>query len=84
MGNYSSFYILVMKFVILLGKRTFCIQATTEYYFASWTVHHATRLENAHPQYFIDSSSIEHLSEGTRNAPWRWQCNAETCRSYRT
>jgi hypothetical protein len=25
-----------------------------------------------------------HLSEGTRNAPWRWQCNAETCRSYHT
>jgi hypothetical protein len=29
-------------------------------------------------------SSIEHLSEGTRNAPWRWQCNAETCRIYHT
>jgi hypothetical protein len=27
---------------------------------------------------------IEHLSEGTRNSPWRWQCNAETCRSYHT
>jgi hypothetical protein len=31
-----------------------------------------------------EQSSIEHLSEGTRNAPWRWQCNAETCRSYHT
>jgi hypothetical protein len=31
-----------------------------------------------------DCSSIEHLSEGTRNAPWGWQCNAETCRSYHT
>jgi hypothetical protein len=29
-------------------------------------------------------SSIEHLSEDTRKAPWRWQCNAETCRSYHT
>jgi hypothetical protein len=28
--------------------------------------------------------SIEHLSEGTRNATWWWQCNAETCRSYHT
>jgi hypothetical protein len=33
---------------------------------------------HAHPQYSIDCSSIEHLSEGTRNAPWRWQ----PCRSY--
>ena len=40
--------------------------------------------QHAHPQYSIDCSSIEHLSEGTRNAPWRWQCNAETCRSYHT
>jgi hypothetical protein len=22
--------------------------------------------------------------EGTTNAPWKWQCNAETCRSYHT
>jgi hypothetical protein len=29
-------------------------------------------------------SSIDHLSEGTKNAPWGWQCNAETCRSYHT
>jgi hypothetical protein len=35
-------------------------------------------------QYSIDCSSIDNLSEGTRNAPWRWQCNAETCRSYHT
>jgi hypothetical protein len=28
--------------------------------------------------------SIQQLSEGTRNAPWGWQCNAETCRSYHT
>jgi hypothetical protein len=28
--------------------------------------------------------SIEHLSGGTRKAPWGWQCNAETCRSYHT
>jgi hypothetical protein len=44
--------------------------------------HHATK--HNHPQYSIDWSSIQHLSEGTRNAPWRWQCNAETCRSYHT
>jgi hypothetical protein len=31
-----------------------------------------------HPQYSIECSSIEHLSEGTRNAPWGWHCNAET------
>jgi hypothetical protein len=37
-----------------------------------------------YPQYSIDSSSIEHLPEGTTNATWWWQCNAETCRSYHT
>src|SRR5215510_6427360 len=32
-------------------------------------VHHATRHNTPqHPQYSIDCSSIEHLSEGTRNA----------------
>jgi hypothetical protein len=40
--------------------------------------------QHAHPQYSIDCSSIEYLSEGTRNAPWGWQSNAETCRSYHT
>jgi hypothetical protein len=40
--------------------------------------------QHVHPQYSIDCSSIEHLSEGTRNAPWGWQCNAEKCRSYHT
>jgi hypothetical protein len=40
--------------------------------------------QHAHPQYSIDSSSIEHLSQGTRNAPWGWQCNVETCSSYHT
>jgi hypothetical protein len=40
--------------------------------------------QHAHPQYSIDWSSIQHLSEGTRNAPCRWQCNAETCRDYHT
>jgi hypothetical protein len=40
--------------------------------------------QHAHPQYSIDCSSIEHLSQGTRNAPWGWQCNAETFRSYHT
>jgi hypothetical protein len=42
-----------------------------------WTQH-------AHPQYSVDCSSIEHLSEGTRNVPWWWQCNAGTCRRYHT
>jgi hypothetical protein len=28
--------------------------------------------------------AIWDLSEGNRNAPWGWQCNAETCRSYNT
>jgi hypothetical protein len=37
--------------------------------------------EMLNPQYSLDCSSIEHLSEGTRNAPWGWQCNAETCKS---
>jgi hypothetical protein len=46
------------------------------------TPHHQT--QHTHPQYSIDCSSIEHISEGTRNDPWRWQCNAETCRSYHT
>jgi hypothetical protein len=47
------------------------------------SVRHAPRhkTQHAHPQYSIDSS-IEHLSEGTRNAPWGWKYNAETCRSY--
>jgi hypothetical protein len=40
--------------------------------------------QHTHPQQSIACSSIEHLSEGTKNAPWRWQCNAETCRSYHT
>jgi hypothetical protein len=40
--------------------------------------------QHAHPQYYIDCASIEHLSEGARNAPWGWQCNVETCRSYHT
>jgi hypothetical protein len=39
---------------------------------------------HAHPQYSIDCSSIEHFLEDTRNAPWGWQCNAETCRSCHT
>jgi hypothetical protein len=34
--------------------------------------------------YIANWASIEHLWEGTRNAPWGWQCNAETCRSYHT
>jgi hypothetical protein len=42
-----------------------------------WTQH-------VHPQYSIDCSSIEYLSEGTRNAPWLWQSNAKTCRCYHT
>jgi hypothetical protein len=29
-------------------------------------------------------STIEHLSEGTKDAPWGWQCNTETCSSYHT
>jgi hypothetical protein len=29
-----------------------------------------THIQHAHPQYSFDCSSIEHLSEGTRNAPW--------------
>jgi hypothetical protein len=33
--------------------------------------------QHVHPQYSIDCSSIEHLSEGNRNAPWRWQCYAQ-------
>jgi hypothetical protein len=46
--------------------------------------HHVTRQQHPHPQYYIDCSAIEHLSEGTTNAPWRWQCNAEACRRYHT
>jgi hypothetical protein len=46
--------------------------------------HHVTRKQQAHPQYSIDCSSIKHLSEGTRNASWGWQCNAEICRSHHT
>jgi hypothetical protein len=45
---------------------------------------HVTRPITPHPQYSIDFSSIDHLSEGTRNAPGGWQCNAETCRRYHT
>jgi hypothetical protein len=45
--------------------------------------HHATR-QHAHPHYFVDCFSIEHHSEGTKNAPWGWKCNDETCRGYHT
>jgi hypothetical protein len=41
-----------------------------------------TDVQHTHPQYSFNCSSIEHLSEDTRNAPWRWQYNAETCTSY--
>jgi hypothetical protein len=37
--------------------------------------------QHAHPQYSIDCSSIQHLSKGTKNTPWRGQFNAESCRS---
>jgi hypothetical protein len=30
------------------------------------------------------STDVVRFTEGTRNAPWGWQCNAETCRSYHT
>jgi hypothetical protein len=50
----------------------------------TWCVRTTSLDTNAHPQYSIDCSSIEHLSEGTRNAPWGWQFNSETCRSYHT
>jgi hypothetical protein len=40
--------------------------------------------QHAHPQYSIGCSSIEHLSEGSWNVPWGWQCNGETCRRYHT
>jgi hypothetical protein len=46
--------------------------------------HNYTMSVCVYVQYSIDCSSIEHLSEGTRNAPWRWHCNVETCRSYHT
>jgi hypothetical protein len=48
------------------------------------TCNHAPRHLKQHtrPQYSIEWSSIEHPSEGTRNAPWGWQCYAETYRSY--
>jgi hypothetical protein len=47
---------------------------------------HAPRqqTQHTHPQYSIDCFSIEHLSEGTRNAPWGWQFNAETYRIHHT
>src|SRR5215510_1868836 len=31
--------------------------------------HHVTRHNTQHPQYSTDSSSVEHLSEGTRTLP---------------
>jgi hypothetical protein len=40
--------------------------------------------QHSHLYYSVDCSSVERLSEGTRNAPWGWQCNAETCRRYHT
>jgi hypothetical protein len=40
--------------------------------------------QHVHPQYSIYCSSTKHLSEGTRNAPWGWQCDAETCGRYHT
>jgi hypothetical protein len=40
-----------------------------------------TRLSTISYRLFLNWAS---LSWGTRNAPWGWQCNAETCRSYHT
>jgi hypothetical protein len=42
------------------------------------------KTQHAHPQCSIDCSSIQHLSQGSRNAPWKWQCNTETCRTHHT
>src|SRR5215471_17637657 len=41
-------------------------------------------IEEQSIEYSIDCSSIEHLSEGTRNAPRGWQCNTKICRSLLT
>jgi hypothetical protein len=46
----------------------------------------AGKQKEVHPPCSPDlgARSGDHLSAGTRNAPRRWQCNAETCRSYHT
>jgi hypothetical protein len=61
----------------ILWKGVLCLVTWCVAISDHWTQH-------AHPQYSIDCSSIAHLSEGTRNVLWRWQCNVETCRSYHT
>jgi hypothetical protein len=59
-------------------------QVVAQFYFVKVYLTTFVVKQHANPQYSIDCSSIEHFSEGTRNAPLRWQCNAETCRSYHT
>jgi hypothetical protein len=43
--------------------------------------HHVTR-HNTPIHNILSTAHQLNISEGTRNAPWRWQCNAETCSSY--
>jgi hypothetical protein len=52
-----------------------------------WYLLHVSALQ-CHPQgaFLVPGArgSIEVVSEGTRNAPWGWHCNAVTCRRYHT
>jgi hypothetical protein len=52
-----------------------------------WWLLHVSALYCHHQGAFLvlsERCSIEQLSESTRNTPWGWQGNAETCRSYHT
>jgi hypothetical protein len=49
--------------------------------FASWTVHFVNMcVKNQQMQQLF----IQFIHNVCMNAPWRWQCNAETCRNYHT
>jgi hypothetical protein len=73
------------QWLFLVPSERYSIEEQSIECVAIWD-RHAPRhyTQHPHPQYFIDYSSMEHLPEGPRNAPWRWQCNAETCKSYHT
>jgi hypothetical protein len=74
---------LVKKFPAFYGTRRFITAFTSARHLPLyWSSSIQSLPSYPTPQYSIDCSSIEHLSEVTRNAPWIWQCKAETCRSY--
>src|SRR5215510_8022534 len=63
-------------------------EQSIEYCVWAWryliATHHVTRHNKPIHNILSTAPLIDHLSEGTRNAPCGWQCIAETCRSHHT